>query len=416
MRRYQAAWRRWLPYTTAILALAAVVGQIGAVAADGPPTPNPLASPPTNPVFEPVPGVDLNANGPAAGIRGDPMVGRILFARNCVTCHGDRGVGAVENPGSDDGTVPPLNPIDPVFIDSANGDPGTFTRAIDLFVQHGSRPSGEKPQLSMVGWGDHKLLSQQDLADIEAYVMQLNGLYWSGHWAPPAEVQMTASRADGAISYMTYRMTLINHGTGTLSNLTLHDQVPAGLAVVSAYAGAPGLNPAKVTGNLVEWFNVGIPDGGALGPFVIVAQIQDAHVTVEPNVSSLQFTWSTWDGQQLPSNVVSNVPPPAAAPVNILTTGGPPSAATAQIVQPSPAALSWAFSPPALTVKVGDTISWTNTGALVHTVTADDGSFDSGLLNTGESWSHTFSTPGTYAYHCTPHPWMKATVVVQGGG
>ena len=242
------------------------------------------------------------------------MVGRILFARNCVTCHGDRGVGAVENPGSDDGTVPPLNPIDPVFIDSANGDPGTFTRAIDLFVQHGSRPSGEKPQLSMVGWGDHKLLSQQDLADIEAYVMQLNGLYWSGHWAPPAEVQMTASRADGAVSYMTYRMTLINHGTGTLSNLTLHDQCRAGLAVVSAYAGAPGLNPAKVTGNLVEWSNVGIPDGGALGPFVIVAQIQDAHVTVEPNVSSLQFTWSTWDGQKLPSNVVSNAPPPAPAP------------------------------------------------------------------------------------------------------
>ncbi len=413
MRRYQPV-RRWLPFTTAVVALAAVVGQIGSVAADGPPTPNPLASPPTNPVFEPVPGVDLNANGPAASIHGDPMTGRIIFARNCTTCHGDRGVGGLENPGSEDGTVPSLNPA-PEFVEAANGDPDAFIRAIDLFVQHGSRPEGDNPRLSMVGWGDHKLLSQQELAHVEAYVMQLNGLYWPDRWAPPAEVQMTASRADGDISYMTYRMTVINHGTGTLSNVSLLDQLPPGLTVVSTYAGAPGLNPAKVTGNVVEWFNVGIPDGAALGPFVIVAQIQDARATVDPNVSSLQFMWATWEGIKLPSNVASNAPPPAAAPVSILAAG-PPPAATAQIVQPQPAALSWGFSPSTLTVKVGDTIAWTNTGSLVHTITADDGSFDSGLLNTGESWSHTFGTPGTYAYHCTPHPWMKATVVVQAGG
>src|SRR6266536_2026662 len=370
MRRYQPV-RRWLPFTTAVVALAAVVGQIGSVAADGPPTPNPLASPPTNPVFEPVLGVDLNANGPAASIHGDPMTGRIIFARNCTTCHGDRGVGGLENPGSEDGTVPSLNPA-PEFVEAANGDPDAFIRAIDLFVQHGSRPEGDNPRLSMVGWGDHKLLSQQELAHVEAYVMQLNGLYWPDRWAPPAEVQMTASRADGDISYMTYRMTVINHGTGTLSNVSLLDQLPPGLTVVSTYAGAPGLNHAKVTGNVVE-------------------------------------------GIKLPSNVASNAPPPAAAPVSILAAG-PPPAATAQIVQPQPAALSWGFSPSTLTVKVGDTIAWTNTGSLVHTITADDGSFDSGLLNTGESWSHTFGTPGTYAYHCTPHPWMKATVVVQAGG
>jgi uncharacterized repeat protein (TIGR01451 family) len=414
MSKYRAL-RRWLPLTSAVVALVVVVAQIGSVAADGPPTPNPLASPPTNPVFEPVAGVDITTNGPAASIHGDPMVGRVLFARNCTTCHSERGVGGLDNPGSDDGTIPSLNPIDPGFIESANGDPATFIRAIDLFVQHGSRPEGPNPQLSMVGWGDHKLLSQQDLADIEAYVMQMNGLYWPDRWAPPAEVQMTAARADGDISYMTYRMTLINHGTGTLSNLTLSDRLPAGLSVITTYAGAPGLNPAKVTGNLVEWLNVGIPDGAELGPFVIVAQIDDSHATVDPTVASLQFTWSTWNGIDLPSNVISNAPPPAAAPVNVLTAG-PPPAATAQIVQPHPEALSWGFSPPTLTVKVGDTVRWTNTGSLVHTISADDGSFESGLLNSGDSWSRAFSAPGTYTYHCTPHPWMKATLVVQAGG
>src|SRR6266567_618901 len=82
------ALRRWLPLTTAVLTLVVVVGQSGPVAADGVPTPNPLASLPTNPVFEPVLGVDITTNGPATAIHGDPMSGRILFARNCTTCHG----------------------------------------------------------------------------------------------------------------------------------------------------------------------------------------------------------------------------------------------------------------------------------------------------------------------------------------
>jgi nitrite reductase (NO-forming) len=67
-----------------------------------------------------------------------------------------------------------------------------------------------------------------------------------------------------------------------------------------------------------------------------------------------------------------------------------------------------------LTVPVGSTVAWTNSDSAVHTVTAVDGSFDSGILNTGGSWVFTFDEPGEYEYYCLPHPWMRAKVIVEG--
>jgi plastocyanin len=64
-------------------------------------------------------------------------------------------------------------------------------------------------------------------------------------------------------------------------------------------------------------------------------------------------------------------------------------------------------------VDAGTTIEWRNRDPLAHTVTSDDAAFDSGELRPESGWSHTFTTPGTYTYHCTPHPHMKATVVVR---
>lgn len=74
-----------------------------------------------------------------------------------------------------------------------------------------------------------------------------------------------------------------------------------------------------------------------------------------------------------------------------------------------------AFSPKEITVKVGTTVTWTNQDTVSHDVKDDDGSADgpsSELLGQGESYSFTFKKAGTYNYHCTPHPFMKATVIV----
>ena len=70
---------------------------------------------------------------------------------------------------------------------------------------------------------------------------------------------------------------------------------------------------------------------------------------------------------------------------------------------------SWGF---AAVVPVGGTITWSNMGSQAHSVTATDGSFDTGLVDAGGSASLQFDTPGTFAYMCTPHPWMKGFVTV----
>jgi plastocyanin len=55
---------------------------------------------------------------------------------------------------------------------------------------------------------------------------------------------------------------------------------------------------------------------------------------------------------------------------------------------------------------------WGNTGRMEHSVTALDGSFDSGLLKPGETWTRTFDTPAFIDYRCTPHPWMRGVLRV----
>lgn len=70
------------------------------------------------------------------------------------------------------------------------------------------------------------------------------------------------------------------------------------------------------------------------------------------------------------------------------------------------------FGTGSLTVKAGTTVKWTNNDNMTHTVTADDSSFDSGNIAAGGTYSHTFSTAGTYKYHCTLHSGMTGTVTV----
>ncbi len=64
---------------------------------------------------------------------------------------------------------------------------------------------------------------------------------------------------------------------------------------------------------------------------------------------------------------------------------------------------NFAFTAKELHVAPGTTVTWTNLDQLQHTVTADDGSFDSGFLDPGASFQFTFAQPGTYLYYCMPH-------------
>ncbi|MGH7605788.1 MAG: cupredoxin domain-containing protein [Gemmatimonadales bacterium] len=68
---------------------------------------------------------------------------------------------------------------------------------------------------------------------------------------------------------------------------------------------------------------------------------------------------------------------------------------------------------PRLEIPAGTTIAWTNHDPVVHTITADDGSWDSGPIEPGATWRRTFERAGDYSYHCTPHPYMRGAVVVR---
>ena len=72
----------------------------------------------------------------------------------------------------------------------------------------------------------------------------------------------------------------------------------------------------------------------------------------------------------------------------------------------------FAFNPSELVIQSGTEITWRNDDAAPHTATAQ-GAFDSGTLMTGDTFSYTFDSPGTFDYICTIHPFMKGRIVVE---
>jgi amicyanin len=74
---------------------------------------------------------------------------------------------------------------------------------------------------------------------------------------------------------------------------------------------------------------------------------------------------------------------------------------------------NFVFEPTRLTIKAGTTVTWTNRDDIPHTVAAKDRLFKSKAMDTDETYSFTFSTPGEYSYFCSLHPHMTGTIVVE---
>ena len=122
-------------------------------------------------------------------------------------------------------------------------------------------------------------------------------------------------------------------------------------------------------------------------------------------------------GQERTLKIVMQPAAGVTAPTTSSSTSAAPASGTAQ----APAAggadvriASFAFDQPTLTIGAGQTVTWANTDSVPHTITSDDGKWDSGTIQPGATFRRTFDQPGTYAYHCSMHPYMKATVVVKG--
>jgi plastocyanin len=97
--------------------------------------------------------------------------------------------------------------------------------------------------------------------------------------------------------------------------------------------------------------------------------------------------------------------------------GGADEMEAPQAEQENVQVIDFSFAPESLTVKAGTTVVWMSEASAPHTVTADDGSFDSGTIRRGDSFSYTFAEPGEYPYYCTFHGnagggGMAGTIVV----
>ena len=116
---------------------------------------------------------DCTKPGPAIAqnLKGDATAGQKVFTDSCEKCHGKQGATGIDNPGSTDGTVPNLNPIDSAF---STKDAKAFAAQMDAFLEHGSTPDGPSPKNVMDSWGDSGKLTPQQIADVIAYVISLN--------------------------------------------------------------------------------------------------------------------------------------------------------------------------------------------------------------------------------------------------
>lgn len=108
----------------------------------------------------------------------------------------------------------------------------------------------------------------------------------------------------------------------------------------------------------------------------------------------------------------SSAQAPAASGATVSTAAPPTSSSGANTI----IIKNFAFDPVSLTVKTGTAVTWVNQDGAPHTIVSDAGSpvaFSSDSLSTGNSYKFTFTQPGTYTYHCSIHPSMMGTIIVQ---
>ncbi len=172
--------------------------------------------------------------------------------------------------------------------------------------------------------------------------------------------------------------------------------VPAGGGVVAELVGQVPSTIVLVDHALVRTF-----DKGAVGHLIVDG---------EPNHEIFEVIGGEAANEKAPSAVAESE---EGIPVSILAGSGTFQADDAAD-EFSDSEAPGDYSVNVLTIPVGTTVMWTNDDAMVHTVTAVDGKFDSGMMAEGDTWSYTFDTPGEYEYLCSPHPWMRAKVIVEG--
>ena len=117
---------------------------------------------------------------------------------------------------------------------------------------------------------------------------------------------------------------------------------------------------------------------------------------------TIPFTLSRYFGHRKKTGAAPAAPSAAGA-------AGAGAAAGATVIKIA----NLSFGAKEIHVRAGTRVRWVNGDQLQHSVTADDGSFDSGLINPNQAFERVFDKAGDYPYHCTPHPFMQSHVIVE---
>jgi plastocyanin len=178
-------------------------------------------------------------------------------------------------------------------------------------------------------------------------------------------------------------------GGGTLATLAQHWDGSAWSVVSSP-------NPAGSTTNLLQAVSA-LSDSHiwAVGD----ARANNVYKTLAMRYSLVGTGCATATVTRTPTHTPTTTPTPVCPPV------------TRQVFM-----FNTTFSPSTISITQGSTISWFNEGPFAHTSTSDTGVWDSGNVNPGFSYQFTFNAPGIYPYHCTIHPQMTGSVIVQPCG
>ncbi|HVY36123.1 MAG TPA: cupredoxin family copper-binding protein [Candidatus Paceibacterota bacterium] len=138
---------------------------------------------------------------------------------------------------------------------------------------------------------------------------------------------------------------------------------------------------------------------------IIVAVIMIVGKGKPASAPTVQDT-STTQSPSDESDMMPSMPMQETSPMPS-STSAPQAGAASVSIQ------NFAFSPTPLTVKAGTKVTWQNSDQAGHSIVSDTGAFQSATLATGDTYSFTFDTAGTYIYHCGIHPMMKGTIIVQ---
>lgn len=100
--------------------------------------------------------------------------------------------------------------------------------------------------------------------------------------------------------------------------------------------------------------------------------------------------------------------------MNTSTSAKSSSAASTAVAADKVVISNYMFGPADIKVKVGTTVTWTNSDSVKHNVVSDDNMMPDGkLIGKDETYTYAFTKAGTYKYHCSPHPYMHGSVIVE---